>query len=164
MSSCSCLTACTLPLGRVQGPRSPLGSFPKSPVGKTRAQDQSCHPAVPEWVFLSFGSCHWQLKSQGKGAGGEDLLMLDIYAIEELRARGLEVTDDSPKYGYTSDPSGTYGMIKPSQNQPLHAAQSFPPTSPCEELLCLLGASDLTRSLLDLSFLGHAGGSGNVCK
>ncbi|NXP27821.1 SYAC protein, partial [Scytalopus superciliaris] len=49
-----------------------------------------------------------QLKSQGKGAGGEDLLMLDIYAIEELRARGLEVTDDSPKYSYASDPSGTY--------------------------------------------------------
>ncbi|NWR67620.1 SYAC protein, partial [Bucorvus abyssinicus] len=49
-----------------------------------------------------------QLKSQGKGAGGEDLLMLDIYAIEELRAQGLEVTDDSPKYSYTSDPSGTY--------------------------------------------------------
>ncbi|KFP79842.1 Alanine--tRNA ligase, cytoplasmic [Acanthisitta chloris] len=49
-----------------------------------------------------------QLKSQGKGAGGEDLLMLDIYAIEELRAQGLEVTDDSPKYSYASDPSGTY--------------------------------------------------------
>ncbi|NWQ89345.1 SYAC protein, partial [Burhinus bistriatus] len=49
-----------------------------------------------------------QLKSQGKGAGGEDLLMLDIYAIEELRARGLEVTDDSPKYSYASDQSGTY--------------------------------------------------------
>ncbi|XP_062477157.1 alanine--tRNA ligase, cytoplasmic isoform X1 [Pezoporus occidentalis] len=49
-----------------------------------------------------------QLKSQGKGAAGEDLLMLDIYAIEELRAQGLEVTDDSPKYSYTSDPSGTY--------------------------------------------------------
>ncbi|NXJ85810.1 SYAC protein, partial [Trogon melanurus] len=49
-----------------------------------------------------------QLKSQGKGAGGEDLIMLDIYAIEELRARGLEVTDDSPKYSYASDPSGTY--------------------------------------------------------
>ncbi|XP_009877791.1 PREDICTED: alanine--tRNA ligase, cytoplasmic-like, partial [Apaloderma vittatum] len=48
------------------------------------------------------------LKSQGKGAGGEDLIMLDIYAIEELRARGLEVTDDSPKYSYASDPSGTY--------------------------------------------------------
>lgn len=38
--------------------------------------------------------------------------MLDIYAIEELRARGLEVTDDSPKYSYASDPSGTYGMKK----------------------------------------------------
>ncbi|NWW51590.1 SYAC protein, partial [Pedionomus torquatus] len=49
-----------------------------------------------------------QLKSQGKGAGGEDLLMLDIYAIEELRARGLEVTDDSPKYNYVSDQSGAY--------------------------------------------------------
>lgn len=45
--------------------------------------------------------------------------MLDIYAIEELRAQGLEVTDDSPKYSYTSDPSGTYGMKKPSQEQPL---------------------------------------------
>ncbi|NWT04330.1 SYAC protein, partial [Mionectes macconnelli] len=49
-----------------------------------------------------------QLKSQGKGGGGEDLLMLDIYAIEELRAQGLEVTDDSPKYNYASDPNGTY--------------------------------------------------------
>uniref|UniRef100_A0A2K6AVV4 alanine--tRNA ligase n=1 Tax=Macaca nemestrina TaxID=9545 RepID=A0A2K6AVV4_MACNE len=51
-----------------------------------------------------------QLKSQGKGAGGEDLIMLDIYAIEELRARGLEVTDDSPKYNYHLDFSGSYGM------------------------------------------------------
>ncbi|NXU78873.1 SYAC protein, partial [Oreotrochilus melanogaster] len=49
-----------------------------------------------------------QLKSQGKGAGGEDLLMLDIYAIEELRAQGLEVTDDSPKYSYAADQSGAY--------------------------------------------------------
>ncbi|KAL2762157.1 alanine--tRNA ligase, cytoplasmic [Daubentonia madagascariensis] len=49
-----------------------------------------------------------QLKSQGKGAGGEDLIMLDIYAIEELRAKGLEVTDDSPKYSYHSDSSGSY--------------------------------------------------------
>nr|XP_011756365.2 alanine--tRNA ligase, cytoplasmic [Macaca nemestrina] len=52
-----------------------------------------------------------QLKSQGKGAGGEDLIMLDIYAIEELRARGLEVTDDSPKYNYHLDFSGSYGMV-----------------------------------------------------
>lgn len=51
-----------------------------------------------------------QLKSQGKGAGGEDLIMLDIYAIEELRAKGLEATDDSPKYNYQADSSGSYGM------------------------------------------------------
>ncbi|CAN2389279.1 Catalyzes the attachment of alanine to tRNA(Ala) in a two-step reaction alanine is first activated by ATP to form Ala- AMP and then transferred to the acceptor end of tRNA(Ala). Also edits incorrectly charged tRNA(Ala) via its editing domain [Pristimantis euphronides] len=49
-----------------------------------------------------------QLKSQGKGAGDEDLLMLDIYAIEELRSRGLEPTDDSPKYNYTSSSDGVY--------------------------------------------------------
>lgn len=52
-----------------------------------------------------------QLKSQGKGAGGEDLIMLDIYAIEELRAKGLEATDDSPKYNYHTDSSDSYGML-----------------------------------------------------
>lgn len=36
--------------------------------------------------------------------------MLDIYAIEELRAKGLEATDDSPKYNYHADASGSYGM------------------------------------------------------
>ncbi|XP_053305249.1 alanine--tRNA ligase, cytoplasmic [Spea bombifrons] len=51
-----------------------------------------------------------QLKSQGKGSGDEDLLMLDIYAIEELRARGLEPTDDSAKYRYTSNTDGVYGF------------------------------------------------------
>ncbi|XP_067419565.1 alanine--tRNA ligase, cytoplasmic [Emydura macquarii macquarii] len=54
-----------------------------------------------------------QLKSQGKGAGDEDLIMLDIYAIEELRTRGLQVTDDSLKYNYTSDPSGAYEFENP---------------------------------------------------
>ncbi|KAG8562405.1 hypothetical protein GDO81_015665 [Engystomops pustulosus] len=49
-----------------------------------------------------------QLKSQGKGSGDEDLLMLDIYAIEELRSRGLEPTDDSPKYNYSSNSEGIY--------------------------------------------------------
>lgn len=61
-------------------------------------------------VTCAYFSC-WQLKSQGKGAGGEDLIMLDIYAIEELREKGLEATDDSPKYSYYSDSSGTYGMF-----------------------------------------------------
>ncbi|TFK10928.1 sorting nexin-30 [Platysternon megacephalum] len=57
--------------------------------------------------------CRSQLKSQGKGDGAEDLIMLDIYAIEELRTRGLAVTDDSPKYNYTSDPSGAYEFESP---------------------------------------------------
>lgn len=58
-------------------------------------------------MFISL----WQLKSHGKGAGGEDLIMLDIYAIEELRAKGLEATDDSPKYDYHSDSGGSYGVL-----------------------------------------------------
>lgn len=49
-----------------------------------------------------------QLKSQGKGAGDEDFLMLDIYAIEELRSQGLAPTDDSPKYNYKSNSEGVY--------------------------------------------------------
>ncbi|KAI2653520.1 Alanine--tRNA ligase, cytoplasmic [Labeo rohita] len=49
-----------------------------------------------------------QLKSQGKGSGDEDHIMLDIYAIEELRNKGVTATDDSPKYKYTSDDNGNY--------------------------------------------------------
>ncbi|TMS05397.1 Alanine--tRNA ligase, cytoplasmic [Larimichthys crocea] len=49
-----------------------------------------------------------QLKSQGKGAGDEDHIMLDIYAIEELRNKNTPATDDSPKYKYTSDENGKY--------------------------------------------------------
>ncbi|XP_075998291.1 alanine--tRNA ligase, cytoplasmic [Genypterus blacodes] len=51
-----------------------------------------------------------QLKSQGKGAGDVDHIMLDIYAIEELRNKNVEATDDSPKYRYTSDENGNYGF------------------------------------------------------
>uniref|UniRef100_A0A4W6DLG2 alanine--tRNA ligase n=1 Tax=Lates calcarifer TaxID=8187 RepID=A0A4W6DLG2_LATCA len=49
-----------------------------------------------------------QLKSQGKGAGDEDHIMLDIYAIEELRNKQIPATDDSPKYKYTSEENGNY--------------------------------------------------------
>ncbi|XP_054631472.1 alanine--tRNA ligase, cytoplasmic [Dunckerocampus dactyliophorus] len=49
-----------------------------------------------------------QLKSQGKGAGDVDHIMLDIYAIEELRNKCVPATDDSPKYKYSSDEKGTY--------------------------------------------------------
>lgn len=35
--------------------------------------------------------------------------MLDIYAIEELRTKGVAATDDSLKYRYSSDERGQYG-------------------------------------------------------
>ncbi|KAJ0181786.1 hypothetical protein K1T71_002508 [Dendrolimus kikuchii] len=46
-----------------------------------------------------------QLISQGKSAGQEDLLALDIHAISHLQNNGVPVTDDSPKYNYV--PSST---------------------------------------------------------
>ncbi|XP_046961278.1 alanine--tRNA ligase, cytoplasmic [Vanessa cardui] len=46
-----------------------------------------------------------QLSSQGKTAGQEDLLALDIHAISHLQESGVPVTDDSPKYNYV--PSST---------------------------------------------------------
>ncbi|XP_059917016.1 alanine--tRNA ligase, cytoplasmic isoform X1 [Gadus macrocephalus] len=49
-----------------------------------------------------------QLKSQGKGSGDADHLMLDIYAIEELRTKNVPATDDTPKYKYSSDDQGKY--------------------------------------------------------
>ncbi|PIO27847.1 hypothetical protein AB205_0056580, partial [Aquarana catesbeiana] len=54
-------------------------------------------------LFVPYFEAIQKLKSQGKGAGDEDFLMLDIYAIEELRSQGLAPTDDSPKYNYKSN-------------------------------------------------------------
>ncbi|XP_011556212.3 alanine--tRNA ligase, cytoplasmic [Plutella xylostella] len=42
------------------------------------------------------------LASQGKTAGQEDLLALDIHALSDLQQRGIPVTDDSLKYNYKS--------------------------------------------------------------
>uniref|UniRef100_A0AAZ3SWU9 Alanine--tRNA ligase n=1 Tax=Oncorhynchus tshawytscha TaxID=74940 RepID=A0AAZ3SWU9_ONCTS len=49
-----------------------------------------------------------QVKSQGKGSGDEDHIMLDIYAIEDLRNKGIAATDDVLKYSYSADDSGKY--------------------------------------------------------
>lgn len=51
-----------------------------------------------------------QLKSQAKGTGDDDHIMLDIYAIDELHAKGFEVTNDSSKYNYKSDDDGNYAF------------------------------------------------------
>ncbi|MGH0118429.1 UNVERIFIED_CONTAM: hypothetical protein FKN15_023365 [Acipenser sinensis] len=61
-----------------------------------------------DWVQHVCPLLDGKLKSQGKGAGDEDHIMLDIYAIEELRTKGLPPTDDSPKYKYQADSSGNY--------------------------------------------------------
>ncbi|XP_061707882.1 alanine--tRNA ligase, cytoplasmic [Cydia pomonella] len=42
------------------------------------------------------------LASQGKTAGQEDLIGLDIHAISHLQESGVPVTDDSPKYNYVA--------------------------------------------------------------
>uniref|UniRef100_A0A6Q2XKS2 Alanine--tRNA ligase n=1 Tax=Esox lucius TaxID=8010 RepID=A0A6Q2XKS2_ESOLU len=44
-----------------------------------------------------------QIKSQGKGSGDADHIMLDIYAIEDLRNKDIAATDDTPKYNYKTD-------------------------------------------------------------
>lgn len=49
-----------------------------------------------------------QLKSQVKGAGRGDLMMLDVYATEELQEKDLEAAGDSPKYGDHLDTSGSF--------------------------------------------------------
>ncbi|KAL0968180.1 hypothetical protein UPYG_G00263420 [Umbra pygmaea] len=49
-----------------------------------------------------------QIKSQGKGSGDVDHIMLDIYAIDDLRNKGIAATDDSPKYKYNADDTGKY--------------------------------------------------------
>ncbi|XP_026325999.1 alanine--tRNA ligase, cytoplasmic [Hyposmocoma kahamanoa] len=42
------------------------------------------------------------LASQGKAAGQEDLLALDVHDLSHLQETGVPVTDDSPKYDYVS--------------------------------------------------------------
>ncbi|CAH0603202.1 unnamed protein product [Chrysodeixis includens] len=46
-----------------------------------------------------------QLISQGKVAGQEDLLALDVYALSHLQETGINPTDDSPKYNYVPSTS-----------------------------------------------------------
>ncbi|KAK9517075.1 hypothetical protein VZT92_024969 [Zoarces viviparus] len=67
-----------------------------------------------------------QLKSQGKGTGDVDHIMLDIYAIEELRNKNIPATDDSSKYKYTSEETGNYKFDQPSATvQALRCDRAF---------------------------------------
>lgn len=51
-----------------------------------------------------------QIASQGKGAGIEDKITLDVHAITELQSSGVAPTDDSSKYDYSAseDVDGEY--------------------------------------------------------
>eukprot|EP00088_Acartia_fossae_P048117 TRINITY_DN5241_c0_g1_i1.p1 TRINITY_DN5241_c0_g1~~TRINITY_DN5241_c0_g1_i1.p1 ORF type:complete len:1381 (+),score=416.02 TRINITY_DN5241_c0_g1_i1:46-4188(+) len=42
-----------------------------------------------------------QLASQGKGAGAEDTISLDVHSINQLKETNVPLTNDSPKYKYT---------------------------------------------------------------
>lgn len=41
-----------------------------------------------------------QLISQNKAGGVDDQINLDVHAITELQSKGIEPTDDTPKYNY----------------------------------------------------------------
>lgn len=56
------------------------------------------------WLFVVL-----QLLSQAGAGTVDDHVGLDVHAISELQKRGLPVTDDSPKYNYSVDDSGSYG-------------------------------------------------------
>lgn len=51
-----------------------------------------------------------QLQSQAGVGTVDDHVGLDVHAISELQTRGVAVTDDSPKYDYSVDDSGQYGL------------------------------------------------------
>ncbi|XP_034092056.1 alanine--tRNA ligase, cytoplasmic [Gymnodraco acuticeps] len=71
-----------------------------------------------------------QIKSQGKGAGDVDHIMLDIYAIEDLRNKNIPATDDSSKYKYTSEENGNYNFEQASATvQALRCDRAF-----CDEV------------------------------
>jgi len=53
-----------------------------------------------------------QLASQGKGAGVEDTINLDVHSINELKERGLQPTDDSAKYIYKPESTDKLARYK----------------------------------------------------
>ena len=51
-----------------------------------------------------------QLMSQGVSGTKEDLIGLDVHALNDLKSRDIPPTDDSPKYSYQADENGNYSM------------------------------------------------------
>jgi len=53
---------------------------------------------------------HAQEIARAKGSGGEDLCSLDVHALDELKQKGFQETDQSPKYVYTKEADGSYAF------------------------------------------------------
>ena len=53
-----------------------------------------------------------QLASQGKAAGQEDTLTLDVHAINDLKEKGFAPTNDAPKYKYESETADKLSKYK----------------------------------------------------
>jgi len=53
-----------------------------------------------------------QLASQGKGAGVEDKINLDVHSINELKDKGFTPTDDSAKYAYKPESTDKLARYK----------------------------------------------------
>ncbi|XP_023323002.1 alanine--tRNA ligase, cytoplasmic isoform X2 [Eurytemora carolleeae] len=62
----------------------------------------------------SYESCKAaaQLASQGKGAGAEDTISLDVHSINELKEKSFQPTDDSFKYAYEAESSSKDSRYK----------------------------------------------------
>lgn len=69
------------------------------PVDLTQLMAEEKHLSVDMNVYEE-SKKQAQLLSQGKGAGIEDTINLDIHAITELQNQGVPPTDDSYKYSY----------------------------------------------------------------
>jgi alanyl-tRNA synthetase len=48
--------------------------------------------------------------SQAGGSTVDDQIALDVHSISDLQNKGVPPTDDAPKYKYTADEKGNYGM------------------------------------------------------
>ena len=46
--------------------------------------------------------------ARGVGGGIADSVNLDVHAINQLQMDGNPITNDQPKYSYTSDDEGNY--------------------------------------------------------
>lgn len=63
--------------------------------------------------FVSAGVLYTivQAIARGVGSGVDDAVSLDVHAINELKDKGFNATDDAPKYCYTADSSGNYSEL-----------------------------------------------------